>query len=227
MLRQWKRELRRVVRRSCLCCDINERLELLLTLMVGLAVAAFAVTALGHRMRPLAAAAARAQVENTVHRLVEEAVLSDLEQRRVGYSDFVTIQRDNSGAITALITDTTAMNRLRGHLLACVLEKLEGIQVSDIHIPLGSLLDIDILWGTGPRLKVRSMSVGTVSAEFESEFQDAGVNQTIHRIWLQVEVPLKVILHGERVDAYVEKRLCVAETVIVGHVPDAFLSKAA
>ena len=228
MLQRWKRELRRSMRRSSLCCKVRKNeVELLLTLLVGVAVATVTVSLLGFRIRPLAATAARAQAENTVNRMVEEAVLTDLQQRSVGYSDFVTIQRDNSGSITALTTDMAAMNRLRGELLGCVLEKLEGIQVSDIEIPLGSLLDLDILWATGPTLKIRSMSVGTVSAEFESEFQDAGLNQTIHRIWLQVEVPLKLILPGERVETLVKTRLCVAETVIVGRVPEAYLSRVA
>jgi len=179
--------------------------------------------ALGVRIRPVAALAAKTQAENTVNQTVEEAVLSDLSQRMVGYNDFVSIHRDGSGAITALTTDMTAMNVLRGHLLECILEKLEGVHVSDIHIPLGSLLDIDVLWAKGPELKVHSMSVGTVSAEFESEFTGAGVNQTLHRIWLEVSVPLTLLLPGDRVDTQVDTRLCVAETVIVGEVPQAYL----
>lgn len=228
MLHRWKRELRRNMRRSCLRRDNRSRkTEPLLTLMTAMLLAGGIVSLFGLRIRPLVATAARAQAENTVNRMVEEAVFIDLQQRGVGYSDFVTIQRDNSGAIIALTTDMAAMNRLRGRLLECVLEKLDGIQMSDIQIPLSSLLDLDFLWATGPKLKIRSMSVGTVSAEFESEFQDAGVNQTIHRIWLQVTVPLKLILPGERLETQVDTRLCVAETVIVGQVPDAYLQKAA
>ena len=200
--------------------------ELLLTLLVGFAVAAASIAVLGVRLRPLAAAAAQAQAENAVNRLVEKAVLGDLKQRPVGYQDFIVIERDNSGAITALTTDMAAMNQLRGVLLERVLDALEGITVSDIHIPLGSLLGFDVLWARGPTIKVHSMSVGTVSAEFESEFTDAGVNQTLHRIWLEVCVPLKLILPGGRVDTQVETRLCVAETVIVGQVPDAYLNMA-
>ena len=201
-------------------------LELVLTLMLGIVVAVAIIVVLGMRIRPVAALAARAQAENAVNRTVEEAVLLDLSQRTVGYGDFVSIQRDSDGAITALITDMAAMNVLRGQLLECVLEKLEGMHVSDIHIPLGSLLDIDVLWAKGPELKVHSMSVGTVTAEFESEFTGAGVNQTLHRIWLEVSVPLTLILPGDRVDAQVDTRLCIAETVIVGKVPQAYLGSA-
>ena len=228
MLHRWKRELRRSMRRSCLRGNNRRRKpELLLTLLFAVLLAGGVVSLLGLRIRPLVAAAAIAQAENTVNRMVEETVLTDLQKRSVGYSDFVTIQRDHSGAIIALTTDMAAMNSLRGQLLECVLEKLEEIGVSDIQIPLSSLLDLDFLWATGPKLKIHSMSVGTVSAEFESEFQDAGVNQTIHRIWLQVKVPLTLILPGEHLETQVDTRLCVAETVIVGQVPDTYLQRAA
>lgn len=231
MFRGFGRKVQRSVRRRTACRGgrvTPERAlfpggELLLTLLLGIGVAAGAVVLLGMQMRPLAAVAAKAQAENMVNRLVEETILTDLEQRPLGYDDLVTIQRDSSGTITDLTTDMAAMNLLRGQLLERLLEELDGIHVSDIHIPLGSLLDIDILWAKGPNLKVHSMSVGTVSAEFESEFTGAGVNQTLHRVWLEVEVPLILILPGDRVETQVTSRLCVAETVVVGKVPDTYL----
>lgn len=231
MFRGFGRKVQRTVRRRSACrggrgtpeWTLFPGCELILTLLLGISVAAGAVVLLGMQMRPLAAVAAKAQAENMVNRLVEETILKDLEQRPLGYDDLVTIQRDGSGTITALTADMAAMNLLRGQLLEHLLEELGGIHVSDIHIPLGSVLDVDILWAKGPNLKVHSMSVGTVSAEFESEFTGAGVNQTLHRIWLEVKVPLTMILPGDRVETQVTNRLCVAETVVVGKVPDTYL----
>lgn len=218
---RWRRRIGRTWHQG-----IDPLAELLLTLVTAVVVAVTIIHVLGLRLRPLAAAAAKTQAENTVTRLVEETVLSDLSQCGVGYGNFVHVERDPTGFITALTCDMAAMNHLRGQLLESVLEELEGIRVSDIQIPLGSLLDLDILWAKGPCIRVRSMSVGTVSAEFESEFTSAGINQTIHRIWLQVEVPLELILPNDRVETAVSTRLCVAETVIVGQVPDAYLQTA-
>ena len=201
-------------------------LELFLTLVLGVAAATAMIVVLGIRIRPVAALAARTQAENTVSRVVEKAVAQDLSLRSVGYSDFVSVQRTATGEITALTTDMAKINLLRGQLLECILETLEGVRVSDIHIPLGSLLDIDVLWAKGPELKVHSMAVGTVSAEFVSEFSGAGVNQTLHRIWLEVSIPLTLILPGDRVDTQVNTSLCVAETVIVGEVPQTYLEPA-
>ena len=155
--------------------------------------------------------------------LLERAVSDSLARRAVGSADFVTIQRDEGGAITALTTDTAALNRLRAELTGEILQALEGVDVSAISVPLGSLLDFEPVWARGPSIKARALSVGTVTAEFESAFTSAGVNQTLHRIWLDISVPVTVLLPGERIEVPVHTRLCAAETVIVGEVPQAYL----
>ena len=104
-----------------------------------------------------------------------------------------------------------------------VLDALEGVGVLQLRIPLGSLLDLDVLWGLGPSLKVHAMAVGTADARFSSSFSGAGVNQTLHRIELELTVPMTLLLPGGPVETESITRLCVAETVIVGRVPDAYL----
>ena len=195
----------------------------LLTALVALALAAGIVGGLQHQLRPLVEAAARAQAANALTAVIDRAIAADLAERDVDYGDFVTIQRDASGAITAMTTDMAALNQLRAQLVADVLEALEGVDVSQIQVPLGSLVDLDILWGLGPTLKVHAMTVGTVDGEFFSEFTSAGVNQTLHRICLKLTVPLTLMLPGGAVETVSETELCVAETVIVGQVPQTYL----
>ena len=195
----------------------------LITLSVALVVAGSMIALLENRLRPVVAEIAAAQAQNTMTAVVENAVTAGLAERHVSYGDFVTIQRDEGGAITALTTDMARMNLLRSELTAAVLEALEGVDVSDVQVPLGSLFDLEPLWAKGPALKAKAMTVGTVRAEFDSQFTSAGVNQTLHRIWLEVDVPMTLLLPGGEVEASLHTRLCVAETVIVGKVPDTYL----
>ena len=195
----------------------------LLTALVALALAAGIVGWLQHQLRPLVEAAARAQAANALTAVIDRAIAADLAERDVDYGDFVTIQRDASGAITAMTTDMAALNQLRAQLVAQILSALEGVDASEIRIPLGSLVDSELVWARGPELRVRALRVGTVSAEFESEFSSAGVNQTIHRIWLEVSVPVTLLLPGGKLEVPVDTRVSVAETVIVGQVPDTYL----
>lgn len=220
--RPWGAILRRRLGRSWSCGPAAH--PVLITLAAALLVAWGIIQLLEWRLRPAVAEIARTQVQNTMTSAIEEAVTEELAQRDIGYDDFVTIQRDSSGAITALSTQTAQMNLLRAELTDTILEALEGVDVSSIHLPMGSLLDFEPLWAKGPDLQVRAMTVGTVSAEFDSEFSSAGVNQTVHRIWLEVAVPMTVLLPGEELDVTVQTRLPLAETVIVGQVPNTYLS---
>ena len=230
-MRPWRRELvrylrRPVRRRRAAWTGPGPELKIppaLITFAVALIVAASVIALLEHKLRPVVAEIAAAQAQNTMTAVVENAVTADLAARQVSYADFVTIQRDEGGGITALTTDMARMNLLRAELTAAILEALEGVDVSDIEVPIGSLFDLEPLWAKGPALKAKAMTVGMVRAEFDSQFTSAGVNQTLHRIWLEVDVPMTLLLPGGEVEASLHTRLCVAETVIVGKVPDTYL----
>lgn len=230
-MRPWRREFVRNIRRPMrrrrpVWTGPGPELRIppaLITLAVALVVAVSIITLLENKLRPVVAEIAAAQAQNTMTAVVEGAVTADLAARNVSYGDFVTIQRDGGGAITALTTDMANMNLLRAELTAAILEALEEVDVSDIQVPLGSLFDLEPLWAKGPALKARAMTVGTVRAEFDSQLTSAGVNQTLHRIWLEVDVPIKLLLPGGEVETALHTRLRVAETVIVGQVPDTYL----
>ncbi|MCI8912778.1 MAG: sporulation protein YunB [Lawsonibacter sp.] len=226
----WRRELMRWIRRPAVRPmwrgerrPMECRHPALLTLAVALVVAGTIIGVLEAKLRPMVAKIATAQAQNTMTTVVEHAISSGLVERQVSYNEFVTIQRDEGGAITALTTDMARINLLRGELTTAVLESLEGVDVSVIQIPLGSLFNLEPLWAKGPSIKARALTVGTVQAEFDSQLTSAGVNQTLHRIWMEVSAPMTILLPGGAVDTEIQTRLCVAETVIVGQVPDTYL----
>ena len=189
-----------------------------LTWLVAAAVMLCAVRLTEHALRPVLSAAARYQVQRQVTAAVEQWAAQDLQQRGVDYSDFVTITRNEAGEITALSADMARLNLLRAELSAHLLERLEDSQL-ELTVPVGSLLPLEPTWARGPELHLRALALGTASAEFESEFTSAGINQTRHRLWLELSVPVTVLLPGGGEELTVDSRLCVAETVIVGQVP--------
>lgn len=189
-----------------------------LTWLVAAAVMLCAVRVTERALRPVLAAAARYQVRSQVTAAVEQWAARDLQERGVDYSDFVTITRNEAGEITALSADMARLNLLRAELSAHLLERLEDSQL-ELTVPVGSLLPLEPTWARGPELHLRALALGTASAEFESEFTSAGINQTRHRLWLELSVPVTVLLPGGGEELTVDSRLCVAETVIVGQVP--------
>lgn len=233
-IQPWRRELgrywrrRRLRQRTTGYTGAHRHIPpALITVAVGVVVALVVVRVLESRLRPVLEEAARTQVINQLTAVLEQATTEELARQAAEETALMSIERDESGTITALTADTARLNLLRTQLVSSALEELEGVDVSTIQIPLGSLLDSELIWARGPSIRARALSVGTVSADFDSDFTSAGVNQTLYRIWLTISVPLTVMLPGGRVQVELDSRLCVSETVIVGSVPSTYLQMGA
>jgi sporulation protein YunB len=117
--------------------------------------------------------------------------------------------------------DSTRFKRLVTERLA---DRLESLDPSTLAIPLGTLTNVIPFSALGPSVRVRVQSVGDIQTSYVNEFTSAGVNQTKHSIYLQVDVTVYLLIPGEIVPVTVQDRVCVAETIIVGEVPDTYLN---
>lgn len=192
---------------------------LLITILLSLLLAMAAIGLLELRLRPVVEAIAVVQVQNRVTSDVNTA----LRAVCVEYHDLVNLQYDQQGAILALTTDMSAVNRVRNQVAEQVLSAIECIDVHELGVPLGSLFDMDLAWAKGPAIRVHSLVAGSVRTQMHSEFTAAGINQTRHQIVLEIVVPLVILLPGMSANTEVTTQICVAETVIVGRVPETFL----
>ena len=114
-------------------------------------------------------------------------------------------------------------NRLQSAITKDILDRLGQVSEMDLTIPLGTLTGSALLVGRGPSLSVRMQSLGSCSAHFENQFDQAGINQTTHRIILCVEVNMsQFLLPGFQTSTQVDASFSVAETVIVGDVPESY-----
>ena len=96
------------------------------------------------------------------------------------------------------------------------------VSARELSIPIGTLTGSALLAGRGPRISVRMESVGSSSARFENRFDSAGINQTNHQIALEVDVSVSILLPGFTTATTVSTAVTVAETVIVGSVPETY-----
>lgn len=195
---------------------------LYVTLLLAFVIAAYFIGLLELRLRPVAEEMAARQVNNRVTAQLY-AALSDIGTDYYGLLD---IQRAQDGSIIAVTGNMEKINELRASVVSAVLDTISAVDVHTLGIPLGSLFDFDLLWAKGPVVEVHSLVVGVVSTQIRSEFQTAGINQTLHRILLDVNVPLTVLLPGSQGETTVSVPVCVAETVIVGQVPQIYLNMA-
>lgn len=175
------------------------------------------------QFRPVLEALAESEARDAVTEAVNDAICAELAANTVMYDELVTMETDGNGQITALRSNMAGMNLLRAKLLKAALEEVAGLRSRDFSIPLGSLLEMDVLSGRGPGVRVAVLSTGTASAKFENAFTAAGVNQTLHRVYLEISVDIRILLPGRNLETSVSTPVCVAETVIVGQVPGTYL----
>ncbi|MEG1657449.1 MAG: sporulation protein YunB [Oscillibacter sp.] len=183
--------------------------------LVGLFIA-------GTQMRPLLSNLATSKVSNTVTRIVTQAVNETIDSGAIQYETLVAFQKDNEGKITAVTSNMPAFNRLQSQILNLVLERISEVSTRDLSIPIGSLSGSSLLAGRGPRVQVRMQSIGSSSAYLENAFVSGGINQTKHQILLHVDVYVSILLPGFSTATKVANVYTVAETVIVGSVPNSY-----
>jgi len=174
------------------------------------------------QMRPLLTSLATTRVSNTVTRIVNEAVNEAINRGDITYEQLISYEKDNEGKVTMVRSNMASFNRLQANILDIILTRIDQVSARELSIPIGNLTGSPFLAGRGPRISVRMESVGSSNAHFENEFESAGINQTKHRIILQIDVNVSILLPGFATATLVSNAITVAETVIVGSVPSTY-----
>lgn len=194
--------------------------RLILTLALLALIGMLAVA--GTQMKQLLTKLAVTRVTNTVNRIVTQAVNETIDSGEIRYDDLISFEKDNEGKITAVKSNMPEFNRLQSKILNVILERISEVSTRDLSIPLGSLTGASLLAGRGPLISVRMQSVGSSTAHLENRFVSAGINQTKHQIFLDVDVSVAILLPGFSTATQVSNAFTVAETVIVGTVPETY-----
>lgn len=194
--------------------------RLILTLALLALIGMLAVA--GTQMKQLLTKLAVTRVTNTVNRIVTQAVNETIDSGEIRYDDLISFEKDNDGKITAVKSNMPEFNRLQSKILNVILERISEVSTRDLSIPLGSLTGTSLLAGRGPLISVRMQSVGSSTAHLENRFVSAGINQTKHQIFLDVDVSVAILLPGFSTATQVSNAFTVAETVIVGTVPETY-----
>lgn len=166
---------------------------------------------------------AQTQVKNATSDLINDAIDRQIEDGTIQYDRMVYFEKDLDGRITALKTNMSEVNRLKTNLLNIINDEILAMDSDHMGIPLGSLFFPEIFAGMGPAIPVQILTIRNSEASFFSEFSEAGINQTLQQLNMQVSVDVAVLVLG-KIDTFtISSQVVVAETVIIGQVPDMFL----
>lgn len=157
----------------------NHQRKILLVVLAGLVLLPAVI---GGVLRPKLVVYAENYVQYQATSKMERAVADCAGQME----EIGKLHQDDSGAVTALTTNAAAVNRIRTQLVQRVYDEIGELEQAQTSVALGTLLDPQLLAGLGPQIPFRVVSLGCVTAQVESHFSSAGINQTLYEVSVTV-----------------------------------------
>lgn len=179
--------------------------------------------ALRSRLWPVVLSLAKTQVINTASDLINDAILEQIMEGEIQYDRIVYFEKDLNGRITALKTNMAEVNRLKTETLNLINDEILAQDTEHLGVPLGSLVLPEFLSGKGPQLPVKILAIRNSDAAFRSHFTEAGINQTLQQLSMDVILDVTILVLGQTETFTVSSQMVVAETIIVGDVPATYL----
>ena len=145
-----------------------------------------------------------------------------LIMNQYSYDDLITIVRDSNGNVKMLQTNTKNVNKIISDIPLNIINKFQEKNTSDIFIYLGSALGLKLFSAQGPKIHIKIANVGNVDTKLVSEFTSQGINQTLHRVYLNLSCEVTIFAPFNTIKQMIENQVLIAESVIVGTGPDAY-----
>ena len=197
--------------------------SLLHFILILLAISIILFIAFRSRYREILGELAETQVKNSTSDLTNDAIAKQIADGIIQYDRIVFFEKDLDGRITALKTNMSEVNRLKTDVLNIINDEILALDSTSMGIPLGSIFLPELLSGKGPAIPVHILAIRNSDANFLSHFEQAGINQTMHKLTMVVSIDVSVLALGETAGFTMESEVVVAETVIVGEVPQTFI----
>jgi sporulation protein YunB len=138
---------------------------------------------------------------------------------KYNYDTFFTIQKDEKGSIQIINANVLRINQVTSDIAVAIQKALDNNEKNKIYIYSGAITGIRFLSGTGPRIPLKIASVGNIDTDLRSEFISQGVNQTLHRVYLNVKTNVSILSSFKTIESSIENQVLIAEHVIIGEIP--------
>jgi sporulation protein YunB len=174
-------------------------------------------------IRPVVRENAKYIVKNEVTLMINECVADYLQENNIAYTDLITVSLNDKKEVTAVGTNTIAVNKLKTDITNAIANELKDSRGEKIRVSLGNLFDSYVLDYIGIEFQVKLTDYGFIETDILSSFKSSGINQTIHRINLKIKVEINVNIGTLYQTETVETEILLAETVLLGNVPEFYM----
>jgi sporulation protein YunB len=197
------------------------RFFILLALLAAIGIFLFVVV--DRNTSPVIINMAEARVRALAVKAMNDAVRTIMTDP-VKYTDLIKVVQDKEGRVMMIQANTLKMNDISASAALTTQDNISLIGDQGIGIPLGSVLGGQLLSGRGPTIYARIVPVGSVTTDYESEFQNEGINQTRHKIFLNLHTVVRIVIPTQSKEISVDTKVLVTECIIVGQVPNSYVN---
>lgn len=208
-------------------CDIfkkrkNNKNNSIFFIIVTIFIAIIVFVALNKSIDPIF----RTLCENKAHEIA--TIVTNEETTKVmanyKYEDMFTIEKDENGNMKMINANILTINEITSDIAINIQNSLDNYEDTEIKLAIGSFLGSRLLSSIGPNIKINLSSIGKVNTEIKSEFESKGINQTIHRVYLQVNCIVNILTPYENFESNVSNQVLLMENVIIGEIPQNYFN---
>ena len=138
------------------------------------------------------------------------------------YDELFTLEKDKDGNITMIKSNIIPINEIISDVAVKIQNTIDQRGRENIEIALGSFTGFKLLSGKGPGVPIKISSIGNVETDLRSEFSEKGINQTLHRVYLQVDCEVSILTPCNSITEKVSNQVLLIENVIVGKIPSTY-----
>ncbi len=173
-------------------------------------------------LRPLIEKVNAYECRNRVTDIINTAVNQELTRSDISYAKLVELNENAEGDVVSVESNVLNINLLKTGISERIEREMKRLPAVDIAIPIGTITGLQMLNGKGFELGMSLMPMGHSSTRIISEFTETGINQTRHRIIIEISVMVEAVVPGYATEVAVKTSIIAAETIIVGKVPEAY-----
>lgn len=200
---------------------VNDKIiAMLIFALVIIDIAFFAfLYSLDKVIMPNVMTVASAEMRSRALEVINKSIIEEYS-KQFDYDQIIKVEKDKEGNVVMFKADTLKMNKIACDVALNSQKELKNIGYVGIKIPMGYIFRNNLLAGFGPKVTVKMQPIGSIETKYLSEFESAGINQTRHKIYVMVKTQMRVVVPFDNRDVEVENEIPIAETVIVGKVPN-------
>lgn len=174
-------------------------------------------------LKPTLSTIAESKTKAIATNLINQTIHKEIVEH-IRYEELVSIKTDNNGRVVMMQPNTREINRLATRMTTKIQDALKSMEQEEIRIPLAQVFNNQLLAGVGPWIRVQVYPMGTVDASIVDRFQEAGINQTRHMVYLRTLAQIRIVVPLVTTQVEIPSEMLIAETIIVGDVPKFYMN---